>query len=207
MTIPGVGQLTALAFVAAIDDPSHHGLKRTSCSEPFCPLRELSKARSQSQLFAFDGLAAFAALERAGLTRSMAPFTSRGCGLWNIEPFVLSSFRIHKNADSFRKFRRDDLLLRRPVGLAEPARDESTITIIALWISHLWAASSAPPLFLALHMPCEAVRLVKCRQRRRSLDGLSGFSFDTLEHAVRNVRCRRGDWRYVIHDGRKIVWP
>jgi hypothetical protein len=32
-------------------------------------------------------------------------------------------------------------------------------------------------------------------------------SFDTLEDAVRNVRRRRGDWRYVIHDGRKIVWP
>ena len=53
MTIPGVGQLTALAFVAAIDDPSHHGLKRTSCSEPFCPLREPSKARSQSPAFCF----------------------------------------------------------------------------------------------------------------------------------------------------------
>ena len=32
-------------------------------------------------------------------------------------------------------------------------------------------------------------------------------SFDTLEDAVRNVRRRRGDCRYVIHDGRKIVWP
>jgi hypothetical protein len=32
-------------------------------------------------------------------------------------------------------------------------------------------------------------------------------SFDTLEDAVRNVRRRRGDWRYVIHGGRKIVWP
>ena len=32
-------------------------------------------------------------------------------------------------------------------------------------------------------------------------------SFDTLEDAVRNVRRRRSDWRYVIHDGRKIVWP
>ena len=30
-------------------------------------------------------------------------------------------------------------------------------------------------------------------------------SFDTLEDAVRSVRRRRGDWRYVIHDGRKIV--
>jgi hypothetical protein len=29
----------------------------------------------------------------------------------------------------------------------------------------------------------------------------------TTVDAVRNVRCRRGDWRYVIHDGRKIVWP
>src|ERR1700722_18601426 len=32
-------------------------------------------------------------------------------------------------------------------------------------------------------------------------------SFDTLEDAVRNVRRRRSDWRDVIHDGRKIVWP
>ena len=32
-------------------------------------------------------------------------------------------------------------------------------------------------------------------------------SFDRLEDAVRNVRHRRGDCRYVIHDGRKIVWP
>ena len=32
-------------------------------------------------------------------------------------------------------------------------------------------------------------------------------SFDTLEDAVRNVRRRRGDCRYVIHDGPKIVWP
>ena len=32
-------------------------------------------------------------------------------------------------------------------------------------------------------------------------------SFDTLEDAVRNVRRGRSDWRYVIHDGRKIAWP
>ena len=32
-------------------------------------------------------------------------------------------------------------------------------------------------------------------------------SFETLEDAVRTVRRRRGDRRYVIHDGRKIVWP
>ena len=32
-------------------------------------------------------------------------------------------------------------------------------------------------------------------------------SFDTLEDAVRNVRRPRSDWRYVIHDARKIVWP
>jgi hypothetical protein len=32
-------------------------------------------------------------------------------------------------------------------------------------------------------------------------------SFDTLEEAVSSVRRRRGDWRYVILDVRKIVWP
>jgi hypothetical protein len=32
-------------------------------------------------------------------------------------------------------------------------------------------------------------------------------SFDTLEDAIRNVRRRRSDWRYVIFDGRTIVWP
>ena len=43
---------------------------------------------------------------------------------------------------------------------------------------------------------------------RRDVGGSDTLaSFDTLEDAVRNVRCRRGDWRYVIHDGRKIVWP
>ena len=31
-------------------------------------------------------------------------------------------------------------------------------------------------------------------------------SFDTLQDAVRNVRRPRSDWRYVIHDARKIVW-
>jgi hypothetical protein len=32
-------------------------------------------------------------------------------------------------------------------------------------------------------------------------------SFDTLEEAISSVRRRRGDWRYVILDARKIVWP
>jgi hypothetical protein len=32
-------------------------------------------------------------------------------------------------------------------------------------------------------------------------------SFDTLEEAVSSVRRRRSDWRYVILDVRKIVWP
>ena len=32
-------------------------------------------------------------------------------------------------------------------------------------------------------------------------------SFDTLEEAIRSVRHRRQDWRYVIFDGQKIVWP
>jgi hypothetical protein len=32
-------------------------------------------------------------------------------------------------------------------------------------------------------------------------------SFDTLEKAIADVRHRRSDWRYVIHDHRKIVWP
>jgi hypothetical protein len=42
---------------------------------------------------------------------------------------------------------------------------------------------------------------------RRDADGTDILaSFDTLEDAVRNVRCRHGGWRYVIHDGRKIVW-
>ena len=30
---------------------------------------------------------------------------------------------------------------------------------------------------------------------------------EALEDAVRTVRRRRGDRRYVIHGGRKIVWP
>jgi DNA-binding XRE family transcriptional regulator len=42
---------------------------------------------------------------------------------------------------------------------------------------------------------------------RRDADGSDILaSFDTLEDAVRNVRRRHGGWRYVIHDGRKIVW-
>jgi hypothetical protein len=32
-------------------------------------------------------------------------------------------------------------------------------------------------------------------------------SFDTLEEAISSVRRRRGDWRYVVLDARKIVWP
>jgi hypothetical protein len=31
-------------------------------------------------------------------------------------------------------------------------------------------------------------------------------SFDTLEEAIADIRRRRSDWRYVIHDHRKIVW-
>jgi hypothetical protein len=32
-------------------------------------------------------------------------------------------------------------------------------------------------------------------------------SFDTLEEAISSVRRRRHDWRYVIFDGRTVVWP
>jgi hypothetical protein len=32
-------------------------------------------------------------------------------------------------------------------------------------------------------------------------------SFNTLEEAIADIRRRRSDWRYVIHDHRKIVWP
>ena len=32
-------------------------------------------------------------------------------------------------------------------------------------------------------------------------------SFDTLEEAIRSAHRRRQDWRYVIFDGQKIVWP
>jgi hypothetical protein len=32
-------------------------------------------------------------------------------------------------------------------------------------------------------------------------------SFDTLDEAIADIRRRRSDWRYVIHDHRKIVWP
>jgi hypothetical protein len=45
------------------------------------------------------------------------------------------------------------------------------------------------------------------RIRRDAQGGDILASFDTLEEAVSNVRRRRGDWRYVILDVRKIVWP
>jgi hypothetical protein len=32
-------------------------------------------------------------------------------------------------------------------------------------------------------------------------------SFDVLDEAIANVRRRRSDWRYVILDIRRIVWP
>jgi hypothetical protein len=32
-------------------------------------------------------------------------------------------------------------------------------------------------------------------------------SFDTLDEAIADIRRRRSDWRYVIHDHRKIVSP
>jgi|GEM_PF-2438858 len=32
-------------------------------------------------------------------------------------------------------------------------------------------------------------------------------SFDTIEEAIRSVRRRRSDWRYVVLDVRTIVWP
>jgi hypothetical protein len=48
-------------------------------------------------------------------------------------------------------------------------------------------------------------KLAEIRRDANGSDILA--SFDTLEDAVRNVRRRRSDWRDVIHDGRKIVWP
>jgi hypothetical protein len=43
---------------------------------------------------------------------------------------------------------------------------------------------------------------------RRDPHGSDIFaSFDTLEEAIAGIRRRRSDWRYVIHDDRKIVWP
>jgi hypothetical protein len=88
----------------------------------FALCASLRKPYRNRLFFAFDGLAGLAALERSSLTALHGALHSP-VRTWNIEPSFLSFFRIRKNADSLRKFRRNKR--RRPTSL----RDDSSTAL------------------------------------------------------------------------------